>query len=958
MDAVAKPSHLILNSPFEEPSRYWEYVRETLSFRIAEGRRKSGYTMATPNAKGFDDPGVFKEIPLVNAIRPRVNAWRIAGWPGVTGMTRRLLEHWYDETARDGRRFFFCQMEAMETLIWLSEADPAERVGLDIPGDGGDWERQCCKMATGTGKTLVMAMVLAWQFLNKASYPQDIRFAKHALIMAPGITVRSRLGVLLPDSEGNYYELFQIVPGPLMEMLRQGKVIIRNWQALAWDTPEKIAKRRRVDKRGAKSDEAYCREVLGELAAQRNLLVLNDEAHHAWRIPAEFKGRREDKELFDESTVWVGGLDRIHRARGIARCYDFSATPFAPSGKQSYEEALFGWIVSDFGLNDAIESGLVKTPRVVVRDDSGNYSQDYKSRLFHIYADPEVNANVTRAAEPQDPLPDLVMNAYYLLGRDWLETRQKWEEAGSPTPPVMITVTNRTETAARIKFAFDRKKVLIEELCDSSRILHIDSKVLREAESSEEVELPEAQEGGDEADETATPKLTKKQQAELLRQTVDTVGQPGRPGAMVQNVISVGMLSEGWDAKTVTHIMGLRAFSSQLLCEQVVGRGLRRTSYELNKDGKFDPEYVNIFGVPFTFIPHEDPGDIKPRPPIPTTRVELLKERHVLDIEWPNVIRIDHEYRPRLYADFRKMKPLVLDAYKTVQLAKLAPMVAGKPNLDQITEVDLEALAKKFRWQRVVFEVVRDLFDQFTKSWKGSKESLVGQLVGITERYLDSGLVRVDPPLFYQDPLRQRIVYTLNLSRVVRHLFKELQCANTEQIVPVLDSRNPVRRVGDMLPWYTSRPCFKTQKSLINVVVLDSKWEGSEAFHLDHSDLVHSWAKNDHLGFEVFYTFNGVVHRYRPDYLVKLASGEHLIVEVKGVVDDKALAKKSAAEEWTEAVTAIEQFGRWRYVLCDKPQKILDALHASRGRDTALGRTSFSLMVKRPPAYFQIFAMG
>lgn len=388
----------------------------------------------------------------------------------------------------------------------------------------------------------------------------------------------------------------------------------------------------------------------------------------------------------------------------------------------------------------------MKTPRVVVRDDSGQYSQDYKSRLFHIYADPDVNADITRPAEAQEPLRDLVMNAYYLLGKDWLETKTRWEEAGSPTPPVMITVANRTETAARIKFSFDRKKVLIEELCDAARTLHIDSKVLREAESLDDVEIPDTPADSDEGDdEPVAPKLTKKQQAIQLRETVDTVGQPGKRGAMIQNVISVGMLSEGWDAKTVTHIMGLRAFSSQLLCEQVVGRGLRRTSYELNKEGKFDAEYVNIFGVPFTFIPHEDPGDIKPRPPKPTTRVEVVTERSALDIEWPNVIRIDRDYRPQLDVNFKKMKPLVLDAYKTVQLAEMAPMVVGKPNLEQITEVDLEALAKKFRRQRVVFEVVRDLFDQVQVSWKGAKEALIGQLVAITDRYLDSGMVQVAP---------------------------------------------------------------------------------------------------------------------------------------------------------------------------------------------------------------------
>ena len=314
------------------------------------------------------------------------------------------------------------------------------------------------------------------------------------------------------------------------------------------------------------------------------------------------------------ATKWVGGLDRIHRARGILTCYDFSATPFVPSGKRSSEEALFGWIVSDFGLNDAIESGLVKTPRVVIRDDAVPDAKTYKPRLYHIYADPEVRDDLNRRARPAEPLPDLVTNGYYLLGYDWRETAMKWKARRSATPPVMITVANRTETAARIKHAFDRKRVRIDELCDPERTLHIDSKVLATAEAAEGPIAEVATAAGD--------KLTRKQRAELLRRQVDTVGRPGHAGERIQNVISVGMLSEGWDAKTVTHIMGLRAFTSQLLCEQVVGRGLRRTSYELNPETKlFEPEYVNVFGVPFTFLPHEGrvngarPRRQTPRPP-------------------------------------------------------------------------------------------------------------------------------------------------------------------------------------------------------------------------------------------------------------------------------------------------------------------------------------------------------
>ena len=596
---------LIVNSPYAEPASHWRYDRTTRLFDLAEGRRPAGYVVASEDSRAFDDPGVFVEIPLVNRIRPRVRAWREAGWPGVTGITKRLLEHWTDAEAFDDRRFFFCQIEAVETLIWLAEAPAADRAGLEIPSGGGPFPRLCAKMATGSGKTVVMAMLLAWQMLNKAAAPHDARFAKHVLVVAPGLTVRSRLAVLQPAHSENYYEAFHVVPRPLFDKLRQGKVAVRNWHALNWETDEKLAGKRSVDKRGAMSDEAYVRAVLGDLAGAGSILVVNDEAHHAWRVPAGAAVRGVAKDAIQEATKWIGGLDRVAPARGILACYDFSATPFAPSGKRSAEAALFDWVVSDFGLNDAIEAGLVKTPRVVVRDDAVPDTETYKSRLYHLYNDAEVKDDLNRRAAPEEPLPDLVMTGYHLLGYDWRETATAWADAGAETPPTMITVTNRTETAARVKHAFDSGKVRIAELCDPERTLHIDSKVLSEAEAAAEP-LATLGNGDDGATDGRTRKLTAKQRAELLRRQVDTVGRAGQPGGRIQNVISVGMLSEGWDAKTVTHIMGLRAFTSQLLCEQVVGRGLRRTSYDVNpRTGRFEPEYVNIFGVPFTFLPHD-----------------------------------------------------------------------------------------------------------------------------------------------------------------------------------------------------------------------------------------------------------------------------------------------------------------------------------------------------------------
>ena len=927
---------LIVNTPYDEPARHWRYERETRTFDLVEGRRPAGYVVASPDSRAFDDPGIFVEIPLVNQIRPRVKAWREAGYPGVTSITRRLLEHWRDPEEFEARRFFFCQLEAVETLIWLTEA-PAERAGIEIPGDGGAFIRKCCKMATGSGKTLVMAMVIAWHILNKVAAPQDARFARNVLVIAPGLTVKKRLAVLEPAGAGSYYEAFNIVPSALLDKLRQGKVLVRNWHALGWESEEQVRKRRTVDKRGVKSDEAYTREVLGEMANARNILVINDEAHHAWRVNWEAEGKylraRDLKDSAEEATVWIGGLDRLNHSRGILTCYDFSATPFTPSGKKSSEEALFGWIVSDFGLNDAIESGLVKTPRVVVRDDAVPDARTYKSRLYHIYNDPDVKDDLNRRANHEEPLPDLVLNAYYLLGYDWREAWKAWREAGLPTPPVMITVCNRTETAARVKHAFDSRRIHIDELCDPGRILHIDSKVLDEAEAQEGTaglaETPNENADGEEQEDTGPVerKLTKAEQAELLRQTVDTVGKTGQAGEKIQKVISVGMLSEGWDAKTVTHIMGLRAFTSQLLCEQVVGRGLRRTSYEVNPEtGLFEPEYVNIFGVPFTFLPHEGGEDGPPPPPTPKTAVEPDPAKAEFEIRWPNVVRIDRVFQPTLTLDWSKVGPLELDAALTAQVAELAPILEGKPDVTKINRIELERLAREFRTQRIIFETARDVFNQMKHTWRGSREVLLAQLVQIVERFIRSDRIAISPPLFYQDELRRRLIITLNMSRVVQHVWEAVRQENTERLTPIFDRDHPIRSTGEMRTWYTGKPCERTRKSHINVCVYDSTLEASDAFVLDDSDRVAAWVKNDHLGFDVLYVYRGVVRKYRPDFLVRMKNGDLLVMETKGQDTEQDKVKRRYLAEWTEAVNAHGGFGRWRWAVAQHPGEIWDVL--------------------------------
>jgi len=927
---------LIINSPYEEPREHWRYDRETRLFTRESVRRKAGYVRASEKSRSFDDPGIFIELPLVNQIRPRVKAWREADYPGATGITKRLLQHWRDPEQRDSnRRFFFCQLEAIETLMWLTEAPTSERVGVEIPVDGGPFSRLCCKMATGSGKTILMAMLIAWQALNKVTYQQDKRFSKNFLLIAPGLTVKSRLQVLIPGTLGNFYAEFQIVPPGLEDKLRQGqtcRVLIHNWHKLDWETDEQIRKKRSVDKRGAKSDEAYVRDVLGEMASAQNLVVINDEAHHAWRVPPKSRVAGVSKDEMNEATKWIGGLDRVHRARGILTCFDLTATPFAPTGKKSGEETLFSWIVTDFGLNDAIESGLVKTPRVVVRDD-GRFNAQYKSRFYHIYSDPDVKPDLNRKERPETPLPGLVLNGYHLLGQDWLETAKRWKKQKLPTPPVMITVANTTYTAARVEFAFGRNRINIEELCDPERLLHIDSRVLEQAEEADEpVQLGLTSSEDEETDESGEvkteKKLSKKEQAELLRRQVDTIGRPGEPGEKIHNVISVGMLSEGWDARTVTHIMGLRAFTSQLLCEQVVGRGLRRTSYDVDeKTGFFQPEYVNIFGVPFTFLPHEGGGDEPPPPPtVGKTRIEALPDRKKYEIVWPNVLRVDHEYRPTLILNMDEAKPLRLDAYETPTNAQLAPIIEGKPDVTKLSEIDLRKLADRFRMQRIIFSASGDIYEQMKLTWKGNREYLLAQVIRLVERYIESDKLRIDPEVFNTDDLRRRILIALHMPTIAEHLKQAIHFQNTEALIPIFDTERPIRATGDMLPWYTSKACEHVNHSHINMCVFDSRWEASEAFELDRSPHVAAWAKNDHLGFEITYSFKGVIRKFRPDYLVRLSTGKTLILEVKGQDNQEQQTKREFLAEWVRAVNGHGGFGTWAADVSHYPSDIHEIL--------------------------------
>ena len=920
---MAAPKSLIINSPFEPPAFHW--TGDPPTFTCKAGRRPAAYEI-------FDTRNNTKQVqPLaqVELIRVRVDAWRAAGYPGITTVTRGLLEHWHDGEARQ-HPFYFCQLEAIETLIWWVEALPEHKQGIYIQGDGGAWERLCSKMATGTGKTVVMAMIITWQVLNALAYPKrSAAFSRAIFVVAPGLTVRERLQVLKPGHPQNAYDEFHLCPSDTLRQKLNGAILeIENWHTLM---PLKEPDRS-VVKKGKESERAYVKRVLGPLAGYKDLVVLNDEAHHAYRIPADVKVSKKQAEEegidVEEATRWIEGLDRIDKQNRIIRCFDLTATPFAPTGKTNTEQGLFSWIVSDFGLNDAIEAGLVKTPRVVVRDGIIPNSRTLRPKLYHLYHEPSVSEDLNRrGAEPHEALPELVKQAYTLLGADWRETAASWLKAGHTTPPVLLTVCNRTETAARIEHYLVSGDVYWPELQEPTRTLRVDSKVLEKAELGEASGTDKEYEARLQAivEAAAIPEDVKARwlnkdikKEDLLRVIVDTVGKRGQPGQDLRAVVSVAMLSEGWDAKNVTHIMGLRAFSSQLLCEQVIGRGLRRVSYDrepvVGPDGVerqlFLPEYVNVFGVPLSLAQDVGEGGDPPPPPRKSTQIEAVPERNAFEIRWPNVIRVETVTRSQLTVDWSQVEPLVINPAQVPVAAEMAPALGGATDMSKVQKIDLELIPDAFRLQRLTFVAARKAYETLEGRFSGGRELLMFQLVQLSEQLMMSERIQI-PSAYHSEPLRRRILLALSIDRVVAHLVRHVSEQNLERIEPVFDPEFPIGSTRLMRTWYTTRTCLATQRSQISHMIADSSWEQHAANVMETNPHVFAYAKNDHLGFKVYYLWNGARRAYVPDFLVRLNDGRTLVLEIKGQRSDQNDAKHAALREWVRAINFKGGFGIW-----------------------------------------------
>ncbi len=1004
----------VINSPFREPGRHFKFTDEGITNEVIDGRRTSSYfvPIARPRKKGqkqleFDTEWTqdrIEENKLVNQIRARVKLWREGGHISVTPTTSRLLAYWTDPDRE--KKLFFCQIEALETAIYLTEV--AKKYGdawiendLRQANDSSNpgLPRTAFKMATGTGKTVVMAMLIAWHTLNKLANPQDARFSDAFLIVTPGITIRDRLRVLLPNDPQNYYRQRDIVPNQSMEQLGQAKILITNFHAL--QLREKVGAGKLTKAilaeggTGAftETPDQMVRRVCRELGNKKNIVVLNDEAHHCYRrkpdgedVKLTGDDRKEAQKRNEEARVWISGIEAVKAKIGVKVIYDLSATPFflrgsgysrvTPDGMKVAEGLLFPWVVSDFSLIDSIEAGIVKVPRVPVSDDSMTGEQPtYRDLWLRIREDLPRKGRKTEELGAEPNLPAELQGALHSLYGNYEKYYRLWENnaearAKGITPPVFIVVCNNTNVS---KLVFDyiagweKPVASASSRCEATgkmpvpqvivqtgqlpifgnddgnggwlrrpNTILVDSQQLESGEgmsddfkkiAAREIEEFKAEycirfPGRDAEDLT---------DEDLLREVMNTVGKPGKLGEHVKCVVSVSMLTEGWDANTVTHILGIRAFGTQLLCEQVVGRALRRMSYAVNGEGLFEPEYAEVYGVPFSFIPCS--GSTKePKPgPLPT-RVRALESRIACEITFPRLLGYRYDIPgERITATFTEESKLSLSTADIPTKTENAPIV-GESSIHDLNDLKRRrpnevafllaklTLEKYFRQdgQERTDRPKEHKFDGEVKSW------LFPQLLDIAKRWLAERVVLKDNT-FPQLLLLIEFAHDAS-DRIYKAIVKASE--GEAALKPIL---RPYDTIGSTryVDFDTTRPVYATREDKCHVshVVADTdSWEQKLAQTLEDMDEVVRYVKNHNLGFTIPYSFNGEARNYVPDFIACIDDGRgrddllNLLIEVTGEQKKDKAAKVSAARTlWVPAVNNHGGFGRWAFVGIDDP---------------------------------------
>ena len=987
-DGVAQPffEQPILNSPYEYPARHWELDedrqptnhivdrRRTVSFitpiPAARKQRTAQRELGVDDARGTadEDGQQYELMRMIESVRHSVNEWRglprRAQWR-VTPETARLLHHWRHHQFSDIRPFF-CQVEAVETVIWLTEvAAGAGRDGRQFvqrlreandqanPG----LPRLALKLATGAGKTTVMAMLIAWQTVNAVRHPGSGRFTRGFLVVTPGLTIRDRLRVLQPNDPDSYYQSRELVPRDMLGDLHRANIVITNYHAFMPRETQDISRGGRALLQG-RGPELHTLETEGQvlqrvmpgLMGMKNIMAFNDEAHHCYREKPAQKSdeakltaddRREAKKNSEAARVWISGLEVVQRRLSLSRVLDLSATPFFLRGSGYAEGTLFPWTMSDFSLMDAIECGIVKLPRVPVADNipSGEMPT-FRNLWEHIGTKMPRKGRAKSALLDPLSIPTRLKTALEALYGHYEKIFDQWRETGMQAPPCFIVVCNNTATSKLVYdyiSGFHRQHEDGSSSLENGRLelfrnfdeyghplarphtLLIDSEQLDSGEglgqdfrgaASDEIERFRREIVARTGDRRQAESLSDQ---DLLREVMNTVGVAGRLGGSTRCVVSVSMLTEGWDARTVTHILGVRAFGTQLLCEQVVGRALRRQSYDLNEEGLFNVEYADVLGIPFDFTAQPVVAtQPKPRETVPVRAI--TPDRDACEIRFPRVqgyrVELPEEH---VDANFGQDSTLVL-----------TPDIVGPSvthNAGIIGEgVDLNLIHRRdLRPATLVYHLTKTLLE---KHWRAPEHEpklhLFGQLKRVTRRWLADHLVckggTYPAQLMYQE-LADHACTRITRGIVARHL-------GERPVTAVLDHYNPTGSTIHVNFTTSKQPRWQTDARLchVNWVVCDSEWEAEFCRFVESQPRVRAYVKNHGLGLEVPYRYGSEARTYLPDFIVLVDDGRgeddllHLVVEIKGYRREDAKEKKATMDTyWVPGINRSGAYGRWAF---------------------------------------------
>ncbi|MEZ6232910.1 MAG: DEAD/DEAH box helicase family protein [Phycisphaerales bacterium] len=1009
----------ILNSPYEYPARHWELDNHGQPTNlIIDARRKAEFISPIPKPKKqrgdkgqaemvFDEGAglstaaqQYDPTPIINALRRRVDAWRAlrnqTEWQ-VTPETARLLHHWRHHPFA-GIRPFFCQVEAVETAIWLTEVAPqAGREGrtfldhLDASNEASNpgLARLALKLATGAGKTTVMAMLIAWQTVNAVRRPGSKKFTRGFLVVTPGLTIRERLRVLQPNDPDSYYSSRELVPADMLGDLDRAKIVITNYHAFKPRETMQLSSggRSLLQGRGPElqtleTEGQMLQRVMPGLMGIKGLMVLNDEAHHCYRARPDDEDEEsdivgEEKEEAESNRkaarLWISGLESVSKHLGVSRIVDLSATPFFLRGSGYAEGTLFPWTMSDFSLMDAIECGIVKLPRVPVADNipEGDMPK-FRNLWEHIRKKmPKKGRGKGGVLDPLS-IPTQLQTALDALYGHYAKTYELWEKEGIKVPPCFIVVCNNTASSKLVYdyiSGFYRKQSDGSETLENGRLslfrnfdefgnplarprtLLIDSEQLESGDAldrqfremaSDEIERFRREIVERTGDLRQAENLTDE---DLLREVMQTVGKQGRLGESVRCVVSVSMLTEGWDANTVTHVLGVRAFGTQLLCEQVIGRALRRQSYDLNESDRFNIEYADVLGIPFDFT--AKPAIAPPQAPRETVHVKAVRpERDHLEIRFPRVEGYRVELpKERLDASFNDESTLVL----TPDL--VGPSITRNQGIvGEGIDLTLEHL-DEVRQSTLLFHLTKRLIE--TK-WRDPGEEpklyLFGQLKRITRDWLDHHLVckghTFPAQLMYQE------LADMACTRITAGITRSLE--GDYPIKALLDPYNPEGSTTFVSFNTSKKDRWETsaERCHVNWVVLDSDWEAEFCRVAESHPRVKAYVKNHGLGLEVPYLYGSETRRYRPDFIVLVDDGRpphadgtpdhlHLVVEIKGYRREDAKEKKATMDTyWVPGVNQLKQFGRWAF------QEFTD-VYQIQSEFAAKVRAEFDTMVDR-----------